>query len=236
MIWLGVVCSSFSAINLGTSRRSPTTPWGRTDLKHVRTGNALVSRSVLLILLCYALGGCWLLEQPGSSVLPWYPRFEYLRFCGLFHWSACWWQRHYGGLTPKRHKAWSNSPVVALLNRGVLTKKERETCKVQTTNKKWKNGKWAFSGNRHLKKTQPYPIPFGLRILRLLPRLRQQVWSYKLNDAAADDAPKRFSSTLWGDQWQEASLLEVAIYLRGSIHLRASPRWKETFPVSFPLV
>lgn len=135
MIWLGVVCSSFSAINLGTSRRSPTTPWGRTDLKHVRTGNALVSRSVLLILLCYALGGCWLLEQPGSSVLPWYPRFEYLRFCGLFHWSACWWQRHYGGLTPKRHKAWSNSPVVALLNRGVLTKKERETCKVQTTYK-----------------------------------------------------------------------------------------------------
>lgn len=104
------------------------------------------------------------------------------------------------------------------------------------TNKKWKNGKWAFSGNRHLKKTQSYPIPFGLRILRLLPRLRQQVWSYKLNDAAADDAPKRFSSTLWGDQWQEASLLEVAIYLRGSIHLRASPRWKETFPVSFPLV
>lgn len=237
MIWLGVVCSSFSAINLATSKRSPCTPWGRTDLKYVRVGNALVSRSVLLILLCYALGGCWLLEQPGSSVLPWHPRFEYLRFCGLYHWSACWWQRHYGGLTPKRHKAWSNSPAVALLNRGVLTKKQREACKVQTTNKKWKDGKWAFSGNRHSKRTQSYPIPFGLRILRLLPKLLQQVWSYKLSDAAASaDAPKLFSSTLWGDQWQEASLLEVAIYLRGSIHLRASPRWKETFPTTFPLV
>ena len=53
----------------------------------------------------------------------------------------------------KRHKAWSNCWMVTLLNRGVLSKK-REKCIVKTTQKKVKDGKASFSGNRFLKGTQ----------------------------------------------------------------------------------
>jgi hypothetical protein len=44
--------------------------------------------------------------------------------------------------------------MVTLLNRGVLSKKEREKCIVKTTQKKVKDGKASFSGNRFLKGTQ----------------------------------------------------------------------------------
>ena len=44
--------------------------------------------------------------------------------------------------------------MVTLLNRGVLSKKEREKCIVKTTKKKVKDGKSSFSGNRFLKGTQ----------------------------------------------------------------------------------
>ena len=54
----------------------------------------------------------------------------------------------------KRHKTWSNCWMVTLLNRGVLSKKEREKCIVKTTQKKVKDGKTSFSGNRFLKGTQ----------------------------------------------------------------------------------
>lgn len=54
----------------------------------------------------------------------------------------------------KRHKAWSNCWMVTLLNRGVLSKKKREKCIVKTTQKKVKDGKTSFSGNRFLKGTQ----------------------------------------------------------------------------------
>jgi len=35
-VLLAMVCTSFSAINQGTAKRSPTTPWGNTALPHVQ--------------------------------------------------------------------------------------------------------------------------------------------------------------------------------------------------------
>ena len=84
--WLAPVCTSFSAINVGTSRRSPCTPWGDVSRDYIVLGNLLASRSILLAMLATALNGTWFLEQPGSSLL-WLPRMEHTR--------------HYGALTPK---------------------------------------------------------------------------------------------------------------------------------------
>ena len=42
-----------------------------------------------------------------------------------------------------------------MLDRGKLSKSQRESCIVKTTTKKKKNGKATFSGNKFLKGTQP---------------------------------------------------------------------------------
>ncbi|CAK9055488.1 unnamed protein product, partial [Durusdinium trenchii] len=67
---------------------------------------------------------------------------------------TAWWARHYGALTPKRHRAWSNSPQIGILDRGRLTKAHRKGC-IKSTNRKVKtDGKISYSGNRWLKGTQ----------------------------------------------------------------------------------
>lgn len=115
-VLLACVCTSFSAMNVGTSRRSPCTPWGNTSLPHVREtrlacihalpssaedGNTLASRTVLLCMLATALGGSWAIEQPGSSYFGWYPRLEaFLAKLAMRTYKTAWWARHYGALTP----------------------------------------------------------------------------------------------------------------------------------------
>ena len=97
--WLAVVCTSFSSMNVGTSKRSPVTPWGDQDRPHVVLGNLLMSRTILLVFLVTALKGRWYIEQPASSAAQWYPRLEYM-LSRIPVWVSQWWARHYGGLTP----------------------------------------------------------------------------------------------------------------------------------------
>ena len=133
----------------------PGTPWGRDDLESVAVGNRLMSRTLLLCALVEALGGVCLVEQPASSRIVWYPRFEWLvRKCHRM-WMVGWWARHYGALTPKQHRAWSNSQGIAVLNRGKLTRQQRESCHVRTAVKKKKGNKTTYTGTKHLKMTQP---------------------------------------------------------------------------------
>lgn len=254
-----LVCRSFSSMNLGTSKRSPTTPEGDQNLPHVVEGNLLLARTVLLVFLVVALKGCWLLEQPGGSVAHWHPRFEQLVASALKIYETRWWARHYGSLTPfldnvsgrlcfclegetfrakllrllprKRHKAWSNTVVVKWLNRGILTKAQRESCVVTTVNKKKVGNKVSYSGNKHLKKTQSYPIAFGLKILRLLPHFFP---ADVVEIDGAGEAPLVFHMQPWGDCWCEAKVLEACVYMRGSIHLATSARWKSVFPTHHP--
>ena len=74
-----------------------------------------------------------------------------------------------------------------------------------------------------------YPIPFGLRIQRLVAQ-SAGVCAGCPEDLPLD-APCLFQATNWGDLWSEAKLLDVAVYLRGCMHLSTSARWKTTFPI-----
>ena len=47
---IGVVCSSWSSVNLGTSQRDEMTPLGNTNIPSIRAGNLMVARSGLLML------------------------------------------------------------------------------------------------------------------------------------------------------------------------------------------
>ena len=75
-----------------------------------------------------------------------------------------------------------------------------------------------------------YPLPFGLRVMRLVRQTANfQVWS---PPELTGDAPATFQALEWGDRWPEAFLLDACVYLRGSIHLVASARWKNVFPTN----
>lgn len=68
-----------------------------------------------------------------------------------------WWMGHYKSYTPKRHICWANSKKIGALDRGCLTKDQREeirrtgvkSAKVKTN----KKGKKSFSGTSSLRAT-----------------------------------------------------------------------------------
>ena len=166
----------------------------------------------------------------------------------------------------KRHRAWSNSEAIGLLDRGFLRKKAREKCVIKTaTRKKTKSGKVSYSGTKWLKGTQcwpqlfgfacvflhegwfgqaiqvilivlicrSYPIAFGLRVQRILPKLlKKKSTAPRLPTEPAEgwNAPAMFQRLDFEDSWEEAKLMESCIYLRGSVHLKVPARWKKAFP------
>ena len=228
------------------------------------------------------LGGCWFIEQPASSRLIWYPRFEWLSHSAWSTtWQIGWWARHFKALTPKRHRAWSNSMEIGVLNRGVLTKKQRDSCPVKTTDRRVKldatgKSKTTWSGNKNLKKTQPrpqlacklqplvstcratfmscnlprsYPIPFGLHMQRYMQVLRSSgcgnlFWRSRQSRRRTCSArwlgahgqrpgmqDINYAGSFCAHELWQAGLEEAIVYMRGSMSLKASPRWKKTFPL-----
>lgn len=143
-------------------------------------------------MLVTCLKGTWMIEQPASSRLVWYPRWEkFLASSWMRVWRVGWWSRHYGALSPmlvfqfegqsfpetcifkifftvwflqinmflcfrKRHRAWSNTKEIHVLDRGSLRRAAREKCTLQTTKKVRKaGGKVMFQGIKGaLKSTQ----------------------------------------------------------------------------------
>lgn len=52
-------------------------------------------------MLVTCLKGTWMIEQPASSRLVWYPRWEkFLASSWMRVWRVGWWSRHYGALSP----------------------------------------------------------------------------------------------------------------------------------------
>lgn len=83
--------------------------------------------------------------------------------------QAAWWMASYGGLTPKRHIAWSNSPTVQVLDLGTLLKEVRERlskhrCQSSRTYVS-KSGRKRFVGTKFLKGTQMLATNELLKVL-----------------------------------------------------------------------
>lgn len=94
------VCSSWTAVNRGTSRRSAATPLGDAAVPSVALGNLLAVRSAILIWVLEAAGAVWLVEQPLSSLLWHHPRMVgVLRGLRCFRLTIC--MCDYGAATLK---------------------------------------------------------------------------------------------------------------------------------------
>ena len=70
---MGPPCSSFVFVNLHTSKRSASNPFGDQSKDYVELGSLLCSRALLLLLLATSRGVYSLVEQPQSSTMKYYP-------------------------------------------------------------------------------------------------------------------------------------------------------------------
>ncbi|CAE7235249.1 unnamed protein product [Symbiodinium sp. CCMP2456] len=161
--WFGLTCSSFSSMNASTSGRSPSSSTGHDFRPTVQEGNLMVERVCLLCALTVALGGTFIVEQPGGSSVEYYPTFRGLctslmRNDGVAAVSRVgWYMGYYFGTSLKRQYAYSNSPAVRKLQRDKVQATQRlcNLGKIKTvTRVKHPSGKERFSGTSQLKGTE----------------------------------------------------------------------------------
>lgn len=146
-------------------------------------------RVVCLALLSTCMGFSYFVEQPGGSLFRFYPAVEWLLFeCPApvpwltftiiyvnqisysllkhINWPALqayrisWWMMHWGSRSPKRHTAIVNNKKFVFLNRGRLTKVQRERLAYKGTSFKptrryhSREGRPRWNGTKQLKETQ----------------------------------------------------------------------------------
>ncbi|CAL1165837.1 unnamed protein product, partial [Cladocopium goreaui] len=168
----------------------------------------------LLVLALQAVGAAWLIEQPISS-LAWYqPRLRSILRSIHKVYVCKWWMGHYRSATAKRHICWSNTRKVGALDRGTLTKSQREEIRKSgvksATTKVNRKGKKSYTGTQFLRGTGAYPPHFGLKMVRLFPRLTQ----YRTpppevpEELVAIPTQEFFDSLPWDeDKWEVQSQL-----------------------------
>ncbi|CAL1170825.1 unnamed protein product [Cladocopium goreaui] len=238
---LGLKCSSFSKMNVGTSSRSACTSIGWEKFASVLIGNCLLERSCLLILLATALGGCWSLEQPGGALTEFYPTFRHT-IQSIFQNGGptavqCvrWWMGHYNSSTPKRHYAYSNSTSVLKIDKGVLQGWKRKGKKKVTTAERYvdASGRKRYKGTSKLRGTEVYPMPFAREFCDLVEELKSNVQG---KPQLPDPIPSALETFHHGfelanpELYRQVNLASVYNYLRRSKQLRIPHDWLPFMP------
>ncbi|CAK9008773.1 unnamed protein product [Durusdinium trenchii] len=231
---VGMVCSSFVTINKGTNKRYPYDALGDHAVSSVSQGNQLATRCALLLYSIVAMGGCFLLEQPRSSMLSWHPRIREVFLALKQVWSASWWMAHYYSVFPKRHIAWGNSQTIGKLDLGVLCrayqKKLASLGKRSAKTYRSGDGKKRFVGTVHLKTSGNYPPRFG----RKLARLHSEFCATRVVHEVHPNIAKMSGQDLfhlmdWNDLWEDGDMPSVLAWIRGNTHLQLGS-WRPLFP------
>lgn len=71
-----------------------------------------------------------------------------------------------------------------------------------------------------------YPLKFGLRFLRVLPKMMMSC--KKIPESLPDEfsAKDAFNSLPLDDMWEDADMESVMVYLKGNRDLRIPPSWR----------
>ncbi|CAK9101508.1 Uncharacterized protein SCF082_LOCUS47470 [Durusdinium trenchii] len=236
----GIKCSSFCKVNVGTSMRSACTSIGKTDYPSVFLSNRLLERTCLLLLLCTALGGVWILEQPSGSLLPFYPAFREV-MQSIFETGGIqavqevrWWMGSYGSATPKRHVAFANSCEILNLDKGKLVGwKKTEKTKVKTVEHyQDRHGKQRWKGTSKLRSTEHYPMRFARAVLDMVENLKASCNGQPGLPGTLPPALVTFAEMEWekSDVWMFVDLPSVYTYLRCCRGLNIPPEWRPFVP------
>ncbi|CAK9065014.1 unnamed protein product, partial [Durusdinium trenchii] len=232
---LAVVCSSWSPVNIATSKRSVAYPSGNTALAYVAEANCMCARSVLIALLIAARGGTFFVEQPGGSYMEYYDKMQWL-FDRLPVYKVRWWMGHYGHVSPKRHKAFTNNKWAAKFNLGKMKLKRfrasQDPQDKPTVRYVDKRGRSRFHGNASLKLSQVYPVRFGWKTVELMPKLKSRGQGRPVLPETLPSGPEIFNAMSWHTEkdWSDARLKPVLVYLKGNRSLNLPDSWKAVFP------
>lgn len=241
--WFGIKCSSWTRINVGTSSRSACCSSGDTSQASVMDSNRMLERICLLLILTSCLGGVFILEQPGGSILEFYPTFRWVlaRIVNIFGLQSVartsWKMGTFGSPTLKPQYAYSNSPTirkVPLYAPTTMHVKKNHT-KVETARAyKNKSGKDCFTGTKHLKDTEIYPEHFACSISELVDDLRMARQGSQMPDPVptAQETFLKCDSMNGSDLFDHADLASVFSYLRGCKSLRIPKEWVDHVPTS----
>ncbi|CAK8990484.1 unnamed protein product, partial [Durusdinium trenchii] len=233
---LATVCSTWVAVNAGTSRRSILVPQGCVSGTATRKGNKMAVRCGLLMLLCCAMNGTYILENPRSSMLFTYlvEFFRMLRRAGVKVFQIHFWMQSFASSTPKRTTLVSNGKRIgALFNIACSAsssgKREHEgeelvkTCRAYVDGQ----GRKRYQGTPALKETQTYTPFFAKSLVSLIPDMLKDPPTFDLEvdmETPLPDLLRNWSS------WEDAELGSVLLYLRGSKCLKMPEEYKAVFP------
>ena len=78
LLCMGTPCSAHVWMCSSTTKKTQQCPRGDASVKAVRTGNMTAARSALGCLVAMARRVWWLIEQPGSSVLPYMTEMQWV--------------------------------------------------------------------------------------------------------------------------------------------------------------
>ncbi|CAL1128905.1 unnamed protein product [Cladocopium goreaui] len=226
---LGLKCSSFCKMNVGTSARSACAAIGWEPYESVSLGNMLLERSCLLIYLATCLGGVWSLEQPAGALTEYYPAFretvQNIFECGGPTAVQCvrWWMGHYKAPTPKRHYAYSNSPAIKRIDKGVLQGWKQ---KGKAKNKPVEH----YVDSKGRKRI--YPVPFAREVCDLMELMKKTRLGQPELPAVLPDALETFGNLQVADPlvWRKVNLPSVYNYLRRNKKLNIPVEWQHVMP------
>jgi len=121
LVHLAPVCSSWTWMNRGTSKRSKERPLGDESLAYIQDANRMVSRCIMIAAICICLGHVFILEQPANSLMEHHPKFRWLLDLarrGVLRTASCrTWMGMFGGCTPKPTLLYSNATWLDKLKR-----------------------------------------------------------------------------------------------------------------------
>ncbi|CAK9002232.1 unnamed protein product [Durusdinium trenchii] len=145
---------------------------------------------------------------------------------------------HYGGKTPKRHYAFSNSRHVAKLNAGKLTGWAKRKRALESLGQGTKlvdkyvdsQGKARWKGNKELRGSENYPAKFGCKLVELFDLMKAEKSGLPELPSDLPSTEEIFESMTFEDNWSESWVVEVCHYLRGGKHLRIPPSFVKLLP------
>ncbi|CAK9079922.1 unnamed protein product [Durusdinium trenchii] len=234
VVHFGLVCSTFIAISRGSTYRSYFRPEGDPSSPSVARSNLLAARTCLAILLVMAKRGVWVLEQPSSSLAFRLRRFQDQLVRKTRVYRQSFWMRGWGATTPKRTTLWSNSTAVRFFS---TSKKARSIGKGKGPKLAEvyhdKSGRKRYKGiPQALRKSQEYPVGFGLRFAQTMKRFLKER-SPLLSPHPAPSPNHLLPCHVMpqpeiDDLWADAKMEEVIEYLARASSLRAARQRLQT--------
>ena len=168
---VGVVCSTWLWICKASTGRHIDPMGYHATSRVVAEANAMVSRTILIIMLLSCLRSCWILEQPGDSCMHEHTRFKFMRqlFAALERRSTAsfrfkiqyvyTWMGMFGHPCCKGSFLWGTPPWTFALKRKMSKERKAEISEslTYTTHDEFSGKKKVYGRKDTMKRSQEYP-------------------------------------------------------------------------------